>query len=101
LSGQVIDPCWLAIHYPPYWHYDFLQALVVLTRMGKVGYARAEEGIEHLIGLRRPDGCWGTGRAWWKPPGTPRAGGEVVDWGRTGPNQMVTLNALRVLAGAA
>ena len=23
-----------ALHYPPYWHYDFLQALVVLARMG-------------------------------------------------------------------
>lgn len=100
LSGEVIDPGWLVIHYPPYWHYDLLQALVVLTRMGKVGDARAEEGIEHLSGLRRPDGCWGTGRTWWKPPGTPGAGVEVVDWGRTGPNQMATLNALRVLAGA-
>lgn len=100
LSGEVIDPGWLVIHYPPYWHYDFLQALVVLTRMGKVGDARVEEGIEHLIGLRRPDGCWGIGRAWWKPPGGPGGGVEVVDWGRTGPNQMATLNALRVLAGA-
>jgi hypothetical protein len=37
-----------------------------------------------------------TRRRWWKPPGgttTP----EVVDWGRSGPNQMITLNALRAL----
>ncbi len=25
---------------------------------------------------------------------------EVVDWGRSGPNEMVTLNALRVLRAA-
>jgi hypothetical protein len=25
---------------------------------------------------------------------------EVVDWGRGGPNEMITLNALRVLAAA-
>jgi hypothetical protein len=25
---------------------------------------------------------------------------EVVDWGRSGPNYMLTLNALRVLKGA-
>lgn len=99
-SGEVIDKAWLGIHDPPYWHYDFLQALVVLTRMGKVTDHRAEEGIGHLVGLRRPDGCWGVGRAWWRPPGSSRAGVEVVDWGRDGPNQMVTLNALRVLAGA-
>jgi hypothetical protein len=26
---------------------------------------------------------------------------EVVDWGRSGPNEMLTLNALRVLRAAA
>jgi len=36
--------------------------------------------------------------------GGPPAGGsvtpEVVDWGRVGPNEMITLNALRVLRAA-
>ena len=36
-SGQVIRRTWLAPHYPPYWHYDILQALLVLSRMGKAG----------------------------------------------------------------
>ncbi|HJY96440.1 MAG TPA: hypothetical protein VJ371_15925, partial [Streptosporangiaceae bacterium] len=31
-SGQVINRAWLAPHYPPYWHYDILQALLVLPR---------------------------------------------------------------------
>ena len=34
-TGQVIHRAWLAPHYPPYWHYDILQALLVLSRMGK------------------------------------------------------------------
>jgi hypothetical protein len=24
-DGEVIDRRWLALHYPPYWHYDVLQ----------------------------------------------------------------------------
>ena len=34
-TGQVIHQAWLAPRYPPYWHYDILQALLVLSRMGK------------------------------------------------------------------
>ena len=32
-TGEVIRRDWLALHYPPYWHYDILQALLVLSRM--------------------------------------------------------------------
>jgi hypothetical protein len=34
-TGQVINRAWLAPRYPPYWHYDILHALLVLSRMGK------------------------------------------------------------------
>jgi hypothetical protein len=40
-DGEVIDRRWLALHYPPYWHYDVLQALVVLSRLGKAADPRA------------------------------------------------------------
>ena len=46
-----------------------------------------------------PDGRWRPGGCWWSPPAsavTP----EVVDWGRSGPNEMITLNALRILRAA-
>jgi hypothetical protein len=45
---------------------------------------------------RLPDGRWQASGCWWKPPGGPISP-EVVDWGRCGPNEMITLNALRVL----
>jgi hypothetical protein len=37
-----------------------------------------------------------------RPPGTRAGSGpvEVVDWGRSGSNEMLTLNALRVLHAA-
>jgi hypothetical protein len=45
--------------------------------------------------LRWRDGLWEAGGFWWSPPGSPRLP-EVVDWGRDGPNEMITLDALRV-----
>ncbi|HEX8928647.1 MAG TPA: hypothetical protein VGA45_07030 [Actinomycetota bacterium] len=103
LSGrEVIDRRWLALHYPPYWHYDVLQALLVLSRLGKAGDPRAGEAVELLMRRRRADGRWQPGGCWWRPPGTRTGSGpvEVVDWGRSGPNELLTLNALRVLKAA-
>jgi len=36
---------------------------------------------------------------WWKRPGTEGSNVEVVDWGSTA-NELLTLNALRVLRSA-
>ncbi len=33
-SGEPIRPSFVAMHQPPFWHYDFFRALVVLARMG-------------------------------------------------------------------
>ena len=98
-TGQLIHRAWLTPHYPPYWHYDILQALLVLSRMGRAGDLRAGDALDELERRRLADGRWQPGGCWWKPPGstvTP----EVVDWGRSGPNEMITLNALRVLKAA-
>jgi hypothetical protein len=100
-TGEPIHPSFVVLHYPPYWHYDVLQALVVLAPMGLAGDPRAADALELLESRRLADGRWRTGRRWWKPPGTKGSNVEVVDWGRSGPNEMVTLNALRVLRAAA
>jgi hypothetical protein len=70
--------------------------LLVLGRLGRLGDERASDALELLIGLREPDGRWEAGRCWWRAAGSATLA-EVVDWGRTGPNEMITLNALRVL----
>jgi len=77
-TGEVIRRDWLTLHYPPY-----CDALAILVRR------------------RRPDGRWQPGAYWWKPPGTPRGTVEVVDWGRSAPSQMITLNALRIIRSIA
>jgi hypothetical protein len=98
-KGEPIHRSWLALHYPPYWHYDVLQAMHLLTRLGRARDERATDALDVLEERRLPDGRWQAGAYWWQPPGSPRAP-EVVDWGRGQPNEMLTLNALRVLRAA-
>ena len=85
-------PAMAALRYPPYWHYDVLQALLVLSRLG----------LDLAVRRRRADGRWWPGGYWWRPPGGRPGSGpvEVVDWGRSAPSEMLTLNALRVLRAA-
>jgi hypothetical protein len=99
-TGEVINRDWLVPHYPPYWHYDVPHALLILSRMGMARDPRAAEALDVLSGLRQPDGCWHSGPAWWRAPGSSGSNVEVVDWGRRGPNEMITLNALRILRSA-
>jgi hypothetical protein len=99
-SGEVINAEWLKLHYPLYWHYDILQALLILSRLGPLADPRLEEALDLLEAKRLPDGCWKATAAYWRPPGTSRSGVEVVDWGRSGPQPFITLNAMRVLKAA-
>jgi hypothetical protein len=99
-TGEVIDTSWVELHYPPYWHYDYLQALLILSRLGRVKDERAEDALNLLGKARQEDGCWTPGGYWWRRPGS-ATHPEAVDWGRGGPNELITLNALRVLTSAA
>jgi len=98
-SGEPIHRSWTTLHYPPYWHYDVLQVLHLLARMGRARDERARDALDLLEHRRLPDGRWRAGSYWWQPPGSPRAA-EAVDWRRSVPNEMITLNALRVLRSA-
>jgi hypothetical protein len=98
-SGEPIHPSMVKLHYPPYWHYDVLQALHLLARIGLVRDKRCGDAVDLLERRRLPDGRWRPGAYWWSLPGSARAP-EAVDWGRSGPSEMLTLNALRVLRAA-
>jgi hypothetical protein len=100
-TGRVIHPEFLNLHYPPYWHYDVLFGLLVLARASGLEDPRAAEALDLIEAKRGSDGLWrASGRAYWRPPGSSRTQVEVVDWGRRGPSEMITLNALRVLRAA-
>jgi hypothetical protein len=100
-TGAVADAEWLRLHYPAYWHYDVLQALLFLSRHGRTADPRAADGLDVIEAKRGPNGAWSPeGRRYWRAPGAAGDGEEVVDWGRSGPNEMLTLGALRVLRTA-
>lgn len=100
-SGRIADREFVKLHYPPYWHYDILQAMLVLSRRKSLNDPRCEEALKLLESKRRPDGTWApSGYRYWLRQGTERVNGDAVDWGRDGPNEMLTLNALRVLKAA-
>ena len=131
-TGGVIDPEWLKLHYLLYWHYDVLQALLILSRFARGGHlhplrgrsavltnpphpdgfgnpsrasillqdARVQEALDIVEAKRRSDGCWKAEGLYWVALGKRTSNVEVVDWERRGPNEMITLNALRVLQAA-
>jgi hypothetical protein len=93
------------LHYPLYWHYDILQALIVLHRAGKLEDPRTREAIDVVESKRGEDGLWKPEGYYWSLKRKTRAklavsNVEVVDWGRKDSNEMITLNALRVLKAA-
>ncbi len=90
----------LRLRYPPYWHYGILQALRVMQMLGRLGDPRVQEALAVLEGKRRPDGAWDADGRWWRSPGSGGANIEAVDWGRRGPNDMITVQALSVLNSA-
>ena len=53
-TGAVIEPALLQLHYPVYWHYDTLQALTVLARLGPLTDARLQEPLDMLKAKRLP-----------------------------------------------
>jgi hypothetical protein len=93
-TAHVIDPEWLHIHWPHYWHYDFFHGLRAIAMLGKLDDPRTAEALDRLRFLKRPDGSWrASGRRYWRMRG--RFGVEVVNWGNA--HQVVTPIALAML----
>jgi hypothetical protein len=96
-TGEPISREVMTLHWPPYWHYDVLQALVVLARMGLATDDRTSDALELVRARRTDDGRWRASARWWKPPGGTRAA-EAVDWNiDDSGDRLVTLRALTVL----
>ena len=110
-TGEVIDPRFLDIHWPPYWRYDFLQALRVLgTIEGALQDERCDEAFDLLEAKRLDDGTWRAEVKWWRPLGSKAdpcgdqqpdeadpwyepLHPDTVDWDTTA-DEMATFNAL-------
>src|SRR3989440_11732125 len=101
-TGEIIHPDMVKLHYPLYWHCDILQELMILSRAGKLRDPRTREALDIVEKKTGPDGLWHAEDYYWnmKRKASTKlkvSNVEVVDWGRKGPNEFITLNALRVL----
>lgn len=100
-NGQIIRPDFVALHYPLYWHYDFLAGLKAIARVGRIGDARCADALDLLEKKRLPDGGWPAEKRHYRVSRTTMsANADYVDWGGTSRkrmNEWVTVDALAVL----
>ena len=90
-TGEVVDPEWLQLSYPPRWHYDVLKATHYFALRGGPPDPRLDEAVEHVRAKRRPDGRWTLENS---HPGDVHVRFEEPDGS---PSRWNTLRALRVL----
>jgi hypothetical protein len=103
LDGQrQIHSSMAAVHWPAYWHYDFLGGLRVLQAVdvALLKDPRAAAALDLLESKRLPDGRFQAARSWWQVGRHATSPVDVVDWGRSRPSEVLTLQALSVLKAA-
>jgi hypothetical protein len=102
-GGGVIDPRFLKLHYPSYYHYDILHCLKVLAEAGFIADPRCGEALEVLESKRLSDGGFPAEGKHYQTQRKDRPLYSTVDWGgvsRRRGNLHVTRDALKVLAAA-
>lgn len=92
-TGEVANPVFTRLSFPPRWHYDVLRALDHLQAAGAPWDRRCQDAIDLLVSKRRSDGRWPlqhrhTGKIWF----------DMEKHG--GPSRWNTLRARRVLRWA-
>ncbi len=101
-DGQPMHPTFVAMHWPAYWHYDFLGGLRVLRAVDPklLAEPRAADALDLLESKQLPDGRFQAARTWWQPASNPTSAVDVVDWGKGRPSEALTLHALSLLKAA-
>ena len=90
-TGDIVDPGYLELAFPQYWHYDVLRGLELFRRTGGAADPRLAAAVEVVRSKRQPDGRWLLERSY---PG--RVWFELGD-GVGAPSRWITLTAMRVL----
>ena len=103
-DGQIIAPNFVALHYPRYWHYDFLGGLKTMAQVGRIRDARCGDALDLLEERRLPDGGWPAEKRYYKVSrNTMTSNADYVNWGGTSRkrmNEWVTVDALSALRAA-
>lgn len=91
----------MRLHYPRYYEYDFLHALVALCEAGITSDSRCHDALELLESRRLPDGGFPCDQKLYRAAKKPQGNRtSLIDWGpagKTRTNEFVTVDALYVL----
>lgn len=90
-TGEIIEPAWTRLAFPPLWHYDVLRALDYLRATGEPADPRVEEAVAIVAERGRDTGRWAL-EARHRDTLHEELAGAVGE-----PNRWITLRALRVL----
>jgi hypothetical protein len=93
-TGEIADPSFLELGFPPRYRYDVLRALDYFRSAGAAPDARAGDAVRHLVSRRKPDGRWPLDRTANESLAFPFVEGVGE------PSRWNTLRALRVLRWA-
>jgi hypothetical protein len=102
-DGKVMNHDFIKLHYPCYWHYDFLFGLRVMVESGYINDERCTAALELLESKRLPNGGFPAERKYYRLTEKEVSGNSRVDWGGAGKtrmNEFVTADALIVLKSA-
>jgi hypothetical protein len=102
-DGQVMDPNFVQLHYPLYWHYDILFGLKVMAEAGLLGDPRCQAALDLLESKRLLDGGFPAEASFARTNRPQLSGYSPVSWGgtsRKSMNPFVTADALHVLRAA-
>jgi hypothetical protein len=89
-TGEIINPVFTRLAFPPRWHYDILRALDYFQAVNAPRDPRLAEAIDIVVGARREDGRWALEHSY---------GGKTFFQMETlgAPSRWNTLRALRVM----
>ena len=102
-DDSIIREEFVKLHYPLYWHYDFLAGLKALAETGFIGDPGCNAALDLLEEMELPDGGWPATAKYYKASSEIKLGNDHVDWGGTGKrrmNEWITADALYVLKAA-
>ena len=102
-DDKIINPAFLKLHYPAYWHYDVLMGLKVMAEAGFIKDKRCSDALELLESKQSDDGGFPMQARYFRTGSRNGSGTSRVNWGAVSEkhvNEFVTVDALYVLKEA-
>ncbi|NHJ84122.1 MAG: hypothetical protein FK734_01585 [Asgard group archaeon] len=102
-TNEVIDPRWLKLIYPSYWHYDIFMALKVLAEGNRINDKRVNEALEILESKMLTDKSFPIEYKYYQTNDEAKRYFSPTDWGEVSKKKMnpwMTIDALFILKKA-